>query len=356
MKIAFVCESLSFGGIERVISVLSDAFVEEGNSVSVLTSVSADASYKINEKIKVTQLAYRKSGNSFVRAVDKIRSLCNNIKENKYDVVIAFGFKCSSYTLLARRGNKTKVVISERTDPDSYANKYLRKMRDIIYKKADLMVCQTEYVKEFYTKRKIKNIHVIPNPIKSNLPEPYVGERRKEIVNFCRLQKQKNVLLLLQAFSDFHKVHPEYTLKIYGEGELKDSLLEYIDSKNLSECVSIVDFTKDIHNKILDSAMFVSSSNYEGISNSMLESLALGLPCVCTDCPVGGASLVIENNVNGLLVPVKDREALFKAMKYMADNPEKAAEMGRKACAVRTRFSVESIIEKWKKALKSINL
>ena len=247
-----------------------------------------------------------------------------------------------------------KVVISERTDPDSYGNKYLRKIRDILFKKSNLMVCQTKYVKKYYAKRKVRNISVIPNPIKADLPEPYYGERKKEIVNFCRLNKQKNIPLLLDAFSDLYKIHPEYTLKIYGEGELKNELLNYIQNHDLSNAVSIVNFTDNIHNEILHSAMFVSSSDFEGISNSMLESLALGLPCICTDCPVGGASLVIKNGVNGMLVPVRDRKALFSAMKFMAENTDKAAEMGRNACQVRERFSVDAITEKWKRALESI--
>ena len=63
---------------------------------------------------------------------------------------------------------------------------------------------------------KLKNTAVINNPVKANLPEPFEGERRKVIVNFCRIAEQKNIPLMINAFIEFHKSHPDYTLEIYG--------------------------------------------------------------------------------------------------------------------------------------------
>ena len=66
--------------------------------------------------------------------------------------------------------------------------------------------------------------------------------------------------------------------------------------------------------------MFVLSSDYVGISNSMIEALAIGVPVISTDCPVGGSRMYIDNKESGLLVPVKDKEALVTAMKKIASD------------------------------------
>ena len=93
--------------------------------------------------------------------------------------------------------------------------------------------------------------------------------------------------------------------------------------------------------------MFVSSSDFEGMSNSMLEAMALGLPCVCTDCPAGGARAVIKDGENGLLTPVGDSHALYLAMKKVAENPELAAKLSKNSVKIREEQSVDKIIKKW---------
>ena len=93
--------------------------------------------------------------------------------------------------------------------------------------------------------------------------------------------------------------------------------------------------------------MFVSSSDFEGMSNSMLEAMAIGLPCVCTDCPAGGARAVIEDGKNGLLVPVNDAIALSDAMKRVASDTIFAEKLSKNASNIRKNQSVEKIIDKW---------
>ena len=100
--------------------------------------------------------------------------------------------------------------------------------------------------------------------------------------------------------------------------------------------------------------MFVSSSNIEGISNSMIEAMAIGLPTICTDCPAGGARMFIKSYENGILTPVGDAEALYKAMKYMIENPDKAEQMGKKAMEIRETLKKEKILNKWGEFIKEV--
>lgn len=96
------------------------------------------------------------------------------------------------------------------------------------------------------------------------------------------------------------------------------------------------------------------ASNYEGMSNSILEALTLGLPVVSTDHPIGGAREMIKNKVNGLLVPVNDTDALYKAMKYMIGNQEFAEKLGENASTIRYQWPVELIADQWNSFFETI--
>jgi glycosyltransferase involved in cell wall biosynthesis len=207
-------------------------------------------------------------------------------------------------------------------------------------------VFQTQEERDYYTWLKCPTA-VIPNPVKEDLPAPFTGERRHEIVNFCRLNKQKNIPLLIGAFEKLLREYPDYTLRIYGRGDEKDNLVALTREKGLEDSVFFEDFASDVHDRIRDAAMYVCSSDFEGLSNSMLEAMAIGLPCVCTDCEGGGARMMIQDGKNGLLTPIGDEEALYQAMKKLADDPAFAARLGREAANVRQELSIYQIADRW---------
>ena len=97
------------------------------------------------------------------------------------------------------------------------------------------------------------------------------------------------------------------------------------------------------------SAIFVSSSDYEGISNSMLEALGMGVPTICTDCPIGGAREMISDGENGILVPVGDDNTLYLAMKKIIENPDFANKISNNAVRIRDQYPVRKIAEEWLK-------
>ena len=99
--------------------------------------------------------------------------------------------------------------------------------------------------------------------------------------------------------------------------------------------------------------MYVLSSDYEGISNSLLEAMAIGLPVIATDCPCGGCRLCIENEKNGLLVPVGDDKAMAEAMGRIAAEPKKADSMGKTASKIAERFSIRHISGEWIALIKA---
>ena len=89
------------------------------------------------------------------------------------------------------------------------------------------------------------------------------------------------------------------------------------------------------------------------MSNSMLEAMAIGLPGICTDCPAGGARAVIRDHENGLLVPVKDVQRLYLAMKELVEHPQLAAKLAYNAAKMRESQSKDIVMKQWKHLIDS---
>ena len=218
------------------------------------------------------------------------------------------------------------------------------------YPRAQGAFFQTEENRDFYDYLDIQK-WVIPNPLQGDFPDRHEGRRRKVIVSFARLAKAKNFPLMLESFALLAADFPDYSLEIYGEGPLKKSLQAQTKELGLDSRVVFHPFDTALHQKIKDCALYVSSSDREGMSNSMLEALAIGLPCVCTDCAGGGARAIIKPYENGLLVPMRDKQALAAAMREIIENPNLAETLSKNAIKIRQDLALDKIISLWWQAL-----
>lgn len=385
-EIVFLIKVMQGGGAERVVSLLSRAAAEKGNSVSIIlthqnksdavlnnidvridvislpdetknqkeSSLSAKLLMlwariigKLGLKEKSSVLKYRS------RNYGSVKWLKKYFKKHKNSSAVAFLYDSIFLTLLAKN-KSNRVTISERGDPaQSSGKKTVAAFMKNEFHKADGVVFQSPDAQKWYENNTPVKGTVIFNPVKPDLPEVYNGIRNKKIVNFCRISSQKNLIMLVDAFEEFHKDFPDYELDIIGDsvGNDADGYIDSVNKRikyhNLINSIHILPARSDIHDYIKDYAMFVSSSDYEGMSNSMLEAMAMGLPCVCTDCPAGGARAVIKDGENGLLTPVGDAHALCEAMKKIINNPALADKLSKNSVKVREEQSVDKIIEEW---------
>ncbi|MBQ3128903.1 MAG: glycosyltransferase [Clostridia bacterium] len=384
-QIVFLIKVMNGGGAERVVSLLSKAFADAGKRVTLILthqSLSEAELSAVDKRIEVISLPDEINKGTTVsqkpklimlwaRLVGKLRIkhgaekssilkycsrnykhvkwLRNYFRKNKNTTAVAFLYDSIFMTLLTT-GKNNKVVISERGDPcQSLLSKTTMAFMKNKFKDADKIVFQSPDVKEWYEQNIGVSGTVIFNPVKPDLPEAYNGERQKKIVNFCRISEEKNITLLVEAFTIFHNDYNDYDLYLIGNSfdDYSLKIEESIIKNKCSEYVHILPAKKDVHIFIREFSMFVSSSNHEGMSNSMLEAMAIGLPCVCTDCPAGGARAVIRDGENGLLVPIKDAEALAKAMKRIVEEEGLAEKLSRNAVKIREEQSLDKIIEKW---------
>lgn len=342
-KILFFIPTLSNGGAERVVSILSSEFAKIGHDVKIVVFNDEDISYELNKNVSVVRLFYNeKTQNiSFLRRILSIRSV---IKNNNPDYVISFLTSLNTNVALASIGLKCKLIVSERNDPNQI-NKLNRLKRDLAYLFVDKFVFQTKFAKRCFPKRIQKKSHVILNPIVNKFPPKTTSINK--IVSVGRLVPQKNYPLLLKSFANVLKIHKDFVLEIYGTGPLKQSLIDLCDKLNISKNVRFMGFKKNVHNYISDSYMYVMSSDFEGLPNSLLEAMCMGLPCISTDCPCGGPAEIIENNINALLVPVGDVNKLTQAILYYIDYPDDAKRISNEAVKLSTWIDCNVIVKQW---------
>ncbi len=349
-EIIIVTIALGNDGAERVLTNLANQWIKQGHKVTVIQTGAENygCSYALSDQAEMINI-YAKNRFKPLRYLEEVYSLVKILRQRPNATVVSFIVSSIFILAVSSFFVKNKIVVSERNNPkECPAGKLQQKLRDWAFCQADVCVYQTHEAMEMFPEKAQKKGIVIPNPINTNLPgkvEQY--QRNKTILTACRLHPQKNLPMLIEAFHRLSAEHPEYSLVIYGQGSERESLERMIAERGLTDRILMPGFSSDIHEKMRDAAMFVSSSDYEGISNSMLEALAMGIPTVVTDCPVGGARLMIQDGVNGVLVPVGDADAMYQGMKKVIEDADFAERIAVEAYKVRERYPIEKVSEMW---------
>ena len=348
-KVTFFIDSLGGGGIERVTAVLANGFSSHGFDVHIVLRGKAGHEYPTLDGMQKHYLDTEGRENWYRllwRHLRKTRAIFKQIGDGPVislavppaDIFVVYGLLFSG----------RRMILSERNDPQNAPRALWRKIvRLLCYCLADAVVFQTQNAKNYFPKTIRKKGVVIPNPLMSDLPVRHEGKRRKEVVNFCRFSPQKNLRLLIDAFALVAKKHADFSLALYGHGPQEEELREYAKQRSIAEKVHFRGFLKDIHRAVVDSMIFISSSDYEGLSNSMLEALAIGLPVICTDCPAGGGRAFIRPYENGLLVPPCDIVALSEAINTLIENESLREKLSQNAVKIREVLQAEKIFLQW---------
>ena len=171
------------------------------------------------------------------------------------------------------------------------------------------------------------------------------------IIASGRLNKQKNYYLLLDVFEEISSIFKSYKLEILGKGPLEDDIKRYANKKNCSDRIIFSGYVDNVKEHMKKAEVYVLSSDYEGMPNSLMEAMALGLPCVSTDCPCGGPKYLIENNVNGVLVPVNDVQKMVDALKTILNDKDLSFKLGKEASKIKEKLNPEVIYSKWEKTI-----
>ena len=311
-KIMFFIGSMSWGGAEKVISILANVYAKRGWDVTIVMVLSNKITYKLDNRIKTISIA-RENKSRAKNLLYWIRRIKNLLKTFKPDYIVSFVCRINILVLLAKGLSryKCRTVVSERNDPRfDGRGKLACFLANRLYPKADSIICQSTQEKDFFSKKVQEKMAIIFNPVELKASPTPFASKVHVIINAARFEASKNQMMLIDAFSTIVRENNnrDFVLEIYGSGSLKENLVNRVKELDMEDYVFIKDSILDIQQKLADSSIFCLTSNYEGMSNSLMEALLLGTPSISTN--VSGSSDLIFDGKNGFIVNIGNTEQL----------------------------------------------
>jgi len=322
-----------------------------------------ETDYPTDPGVDRTDLHLMRESQSFWQALinnsRRIHRLRNAIRDAQPDVVLSLSTTVNVTALLACRRLCTPVIVSEHIDPWRQqlpsAWRFLRKRT---YPRAAAITVETGAVEHFFQQMAPRvPIHVVANPVKSpvqrTLDVPKHPGARRQIVALGRLVPQKGFDLLIESFRRLADQHPNWDVRIIGDGPSREQLQQQIADCKLKDRVELYGWSTNPGPLLAQGDLFVFSSRYEGFGIALMDAMACGLPVISFNCPHGPAEIV-RHNVDGLLVAPEDIGALVDAMDRLMSSPQERKRLASRAPEVLTRFSEERYFEKWRTILMSV--
>ena len=354
-KIVFHLNCLEHGGAERVVSTLANQMAQEGYEVIVATQWQGEEEYPLNDNVRRVHVGLLDSDSNRSRIAKVLRRIIylrKFILAENPDVTIAFARKALYRALMATLFTKQKVIIAVRSDPAGGYSTLVSKIQTfLLFPYASGAVFQTEGQRDFFPKYIGKKSTIILNPINDKYVEADMPQmREKVVVHSGRIVDFKNQDMLIRAFINVHKKHPDFILKLYG-GDSGDGTWELLENTiaefGAGEYVKLMGNSNCLEKDLVNASLFAFSSDNEGLPNALLEAMALGLPVVATDCPCGGPATVIRHGENGLLIPVGDMRAMEESINRLIEEPELADNIAREAKKISNELNSSSIVNQW---------
>ena len=371
MKIVYCLNSIrGVGGMQRVTVVKANALAEiDRNEVYIaVTDNKCDVQiFPLSPKVHLVDLDINyydgdqersKIANIIVYSIQRRKHrkvLENFLWELNPDVVVAVG-GAEKYMLLSMKNRNWK-VIREFHFERNYRLKHAKTLFDklVAYtidfydfhfkeKKYDRIIVLTQEDRQLNWKG-WKNVEVISNPV------PFVCDEPSTLTEKCvsyagRLDQVKNCHSLVHVFKIVAERHPNWTLKLNGQGSEFASLKNQIDDLGLKDNVFLMGFTDDVMSAYCRSSISVLSSISEGFALVIVEAMECGVPVVSYQCPFGPKDLITEG-VDGYLVPVGDEQMMAERICTLIEDDELRHRMGKAARIKAKNYHQENIVQQW---------
>ncbi len=324
MHIAFVINSLRGYGVQK--TALDLASVVAGKDGIDLDIVVLNKTENFNpEEFKSINIIF--SGNGKISK--SLLFLNKYYKANRPDIIYSPIFHYGIFLIFLFKiilHKKVKLVTSSANDlissQTSTRSRVVYRVAKLVYRMSDRVVVLNRKMKEDFIRLSVSEnkIQIINNPVYNkqipiladqSVEHPFYNSDGKILIGVGRLTIQKDFVTLIKAFALIKDKSTR--LVILGEGGKRNQLEELAASLKIEDRLWMPGFVENPYKYISRADLFVLSSIWEGFGNVVVEALACGTKVVSTNCQ-SGPEEILENGKYGVLVPVKDPEAMAAAI------------------------------------------
>jgi len=336
-KIFFVHHRPGYGGASKSLDFFADALRAAGADVEVAFYDCDGAASGLSFK------AAHKRG--ILKRFAQLKFLVEAARKHEAEIIVGLMPVNALMARLVAWWIGAIAVGSERGDPYSHQS-IAERVKQFFLARCDLAIFQSEGAYDYYRRKLKGEAFIIPNsvaPSKKNVP----FDSREDTIMYCgRFDvKNKRFDLLFKAISLVQKDHPNVHLNVYGDGseEEERTVRELCVQEGVEPFVTFLGATDDVYAAMEAQKFFVISSDSEGVPNALLEAMACGMACVATDCSPGGARLLIEHNLSGLLVARGSAEELASALSSLLSSPDNSRDLAENARLRSAQFAPDRV-------------
>jgi glycosyltransferase involved in cell wall biosynthesis len=342
--VGFVFPAVGVGGAEKVLSQIANESTKNGCHAEAIILSNQNHFFRLCPEIKIYEPDFTIQQMS--RLVFKWRDfwwLRKRLKDSPAQTFLSFGGKYNAFVLLAAIGLSKRIFISDRSRPGISYGRFLDRLNSTVYRLSAGIIAQTSQAKVFAEEQTgHKNVRVIPNPVQT--PSDPSGEKQLGILNVGRFITSKHQDWLVNYFD---QINPEgWKLTFLGDGKQLSYVKQQAQKCHCSQAIIFEGNVKDVEMHYQQASIFAFTSTSEGFPNALAEAMAHGCACISFDCEAGPSEL-IDDGVNGFLIPVGDHQLYKEKLQLLIDDSDLRLEFGQKAREKMKELSVEKIAKQY---------
>lgn len=342
-KIAFVLNGINGGGIDRVVTTFANELARQGKYEVYLVLLHKRAHFfNVAPEVKIIENeVLRTKTSKWTYTLSTMRFIRKTFKQIRPDRIISNGEWLNSFVYLSALGLNYPVYFADHSNPERKGQSPFPLLDKIVYPRVKGVLVLSEAAR-----RKIqnsfgqKNAFIIDNPV--SFPVARIVEKENVVISMGRLSPEKGQDVLIRAFA---LIQGNWKLHLLGDGQIRPELEKLVTELKLQDKVVFLGLQKDIAFHLSRAKIYVMPSHTENFPMALIEAMAVGLPCVATDCmPWRGDDDFITNGENGIKVPVGCHEQLASGITQLIEDTDLRYKLATKALEIKDRYNLENIV------------